>query len=105
MKIQFNTDKTIAGDERNETFFSNQISEALQRFDSKVTRVEVHLKDENGNKDSVNSRSCILEARIEGRQPIAVTAQANTVAQTVSDAINKLKSSLKTILGQMQSHR
>lgn len=105
MTIQFNTDKTINGDERNEAFFTKQILEALQRFGSKVTRVEVHLKDENGKKEGFNTMTCIMEARIEGRQPIAVTSQADTIAQAISDAIDKLKVSLKTILGQMQSHR
>ena len=105
MKIQFNTDKTINGDERNESFFTNQISEALQRFDSKITRIEVHLKDENGKEEGFNTMSCTLEARIEGRQPIAVSSQADTIEQAISDATEKLKASLKTILEQMQSHR
>ena len=105
MIIKFNTDKTINGDERKEAFFTKQISEALQRFDSKITRVKVHLKDKNGKKEGFNTMACIMEARIEGRQPIAVSSQSNTTEQAISDATEKLKASLKTILGQMQSHR
>lgn len=45
MKIQFNTDKTISGNERNEAFFTTLISEELDRFQSQITRIEVHLSD------------------------------------------------------------
>jgi len=34
MKIQFNTDKTINGEERNQDFFTSQIAEELNRLRS-----------------------------------------------------------------------
>ena len=98
MKIQFNTDKTINGDERNQNFFTSQITEELERYQSHITRIEVHLSDENGKKDSMNDIRCLLEARLEGRQPIAVSCQDDTVELAVSGAIDKLKTFLKTIL-------
>ncbi|SHJ49636.1 Sigma 54 modulation protein / S30EA ribosomal protein [Reichenbachiella agariperforans] len=104
MKIQFNTDKTINGDERNENHFTSIIAEALKRFQSHITRIEVHLSDENGKKEGLHDMQCKLEARIEGRQPIAVTCQANTIELAVNGAIDKLKSSLETILGRLQNH-
>jgi ribosome-associated translation inhibitor RaiA len=98
MKIQFNTDKTINGDERNQKFFTSQISEELKRFQSHITRIEVHLSDENGKKEGLKDKKCLLEARLEGRQPIAVTCHAETVEQAVSGAIDKLKTNFETIL-------
>lgn len=98
MKIQFNTDKTISGDLRNQTFFTSQIADELERFQSHITRIEVHLSDENGKKEGTNDIICLLEARLEGRQPIAVSSQADTVEKAVSSAIDKLKNSLETIL-------
>jgi hypothetical protein len=50
MKIQFNTDKTISGDENQEDYFT-LIAEKLNRFQSHITRIEVHLSDENGTKE------------------------------------------------------
>ncbi|MFT5252014.1 MAG: ribosome-associated translation inhibitor RaiA [Flavobacteriales bacterium] len=104
MKIQFNTDKTISGDEGQEDYFTSLIAEKLNRFQSHITRIEVHLSDENGKKEGYNDIKCILEARIEGRDPIAVTCDSDTAKNAVSGAIDKVKTSLETILGRMQNH-
>ncbi|MCK0157825.1 HPF/RaiA family ribosome-associated protein [Cellulophaga sp. F20128] len=104
MTIQINTDKTLKGEKRRSDFFSSQISEALQRFESHVTRIEVHLKDENGSKDGFNNISCLLEARIEGRKPIAVTSQANTMDIAVTSAIDKIKTAIESVLGKIQKN-
>ena len=50
MKIQFNTDKTIEGDERNEAYFTSLIESGLKPFDANISRIEVHLSDKNGTK-------------------------------------------------------
>ncbi len=104
MKIQYNTDKTINGDERHQAFFTSQISEELHKFQSDITRIEVHLSDENGKKEGQNDKLCLLEARLEGRKPIAVSKQADTIELAVSGAIDKLKTSLEKISGRTQNH-
>jgi ribosome-associated translation inhibitor RaiA len=104
MKIQFNTDKTIKGDEKHQNYFTSLIAEGLKRFQSDITRIEVHLSDENGNKKGIDNIRCLLEGRIEGRQPIEVSCDADTVELAVSGAIDKLKSSLETILGRIENH-
>lgn len=104
MKIQINTDKTINGDKRHNDFFSSQLAQKLKRFDSHLTRIEAHISDENGLKEGANDTRCLLEARMEGRQPIAVSHQADTYEQAVSGAIDKLKSSLDTIIGRIENH-
>jgi ribosome-associated translation inhibitor RaiA len=104
MTIQINTDKTLNGEKRRCDFFSSQISEALERFESQITRIEVHLKDESGRKDGFNDISCLLEARIEGRKPIAITNQANTMDIAVTGAIAKIKTSIESILGKIQKN-
>jgi len=104
MTIQINTDKTLTGEKRSSDFFTSQITEALKRFESHITRIEVHLKDENGKKEGFNNISCLLEARLEGRQPIAITNQADTVDLAVTGAIDKIKTAIETILGRIQKH-
>mgnify|MGYP000279873135 CR=1 FL=1 len=104
MTIQINTDKTLTGEKRSIDFFTSQIAEALQRFDSHITRIEVHLKDENGKKDGLNDITCLLEARLEGRQPIAITNQANSIELAVSGATDKIKTAIESILGKTQKH-
>lgn len=104
MTVQLNTDKTISGNEKNQHYFTSMIEEGLKNFESHITRIEVHLSDENGIKEGFNDMRCLLETRIEGRQPIAVSCQADTVELAVSGAIDKLTASLETILGRMQNH-
>lgn len=104
MIIQINTDKTLSGEKRRTDFFTAQIDEALQKFESHITRIEVHLKDENGNKDGFNNISCLLEARLEGKKPIAITNKANTIDFALTGAIDKIETAVKTILGKIQKH-
>jgi len=104
MTIQINTGKNLNGEDRRQVFFISKIAEALQRFESHITRIEVHLKDVNGKKEGFNDILCVLEARLEGRQPIAITNQADTLELAVTGAIDKIKSAIETILGKIQKH-
>ena len=104
MQIQFNTDKNVTASEDLIDSSTSLISEELSRFDDQITRVEVHLSDENGNKDGINDKRCMVEARLAGMQPIAVTDHANTHEQAVSGAIDKLKTSLETITGRLKNY-
>lgn len=104
MKIQFNTDKNIDWSEKDQEFFSSRIIEEFIRFHSSLTRIEVHISDENGHKEGINDIRCLLEARLEGKNPIAVSCQEKNIESAVFGAIDKLKASLKTILGRVQHH-
>jgi len=104
MTIQINTDKNLSVHEAFEAQLDSLLSEELSRFSEHITRLEVHLSDENGNKQGPNDKQCIIEARLEGRQPIAVTEKANNYELAVSGAIKKLKSSLDTIEGKLKHH-
>ncbi len=103
MKVQFNTDKTINGDADNQAYFSDMISKKLDRYDSHITRIEVHLSDENGKKDGSNDIKCLLEARFEGKQPVTVSAQEDTMIKAVAASIDKMKAALDTVLGKIQN--
>jgi hypothetical protein len=98
MTIEINTDKTIEWDQRNDNHFKGLIKEELDRFSSQITRVEIHLSDENGSKEGPNDIRCLIEARVEGRQPIATSDQTDTIEQSVSGAIVKMQASLKSAL-------
>jgi len=105
MKIQVNTDTHIDGHERLATHVSATIEHALKRFSDHVTRVEVHLSDENGDKTGPLDQRCMLEVRLEGRQPVAVTEHANTQEQAVSGATQKMLRLLDSTLGRLNDHR
>jgi ribosome-associated translation inhibitor RaiA len=104
MTIQINTDKNLSVHEAFEAKLDTLLTEELSRFSEHITRLEVHLSDENGNKQAPNDKRCMIEARLEGRQPIAVSDKANDYELAVSGAIEKLKASLDTIVGKLKHH-
>lgn len=104
MTIQLNTDNNLVVHEEFGAKLNSMLSEELERFSEQITRLEVHLSDENGQKDGLNDKRCLLEARLGGRQPIAVVQMANTHEMAVSGAIDKLKSSLDSILGRLRNY-
>ncbi len=104
MNIQINSDNNITGTEGLSNFVESAVTETLKRFDNYITRVEVHLNDENSHKSGMNDKRCMLEARLEGMQPIAVTAHGDTIQAALKGALAKLKSSLDTTLGRLQNH-
>jgi ribosome-associated translation inhibitor RaiA len=100
MLIQINTDDNVNNSDARADTLEAAIRNTLERFASQVTRVEVHLSDENGDKKSGSADiRCMLEARLAGLQPVAVTDSAATVAQAVDGAARKMRSSLDSILG------
>lgn len=104
MTIQFNADNNLTIHEEFRDKLQDLLSEELSRFSEHITRLEVHLSDENGHKHGQNDKKCLLEARVEGRPPIAVSAGANNYEIAVDDAVDKLKSSLDTIFGRLGKH-
>ena len=105
MKIQLNTDDNIDGTEALAAYVSTTIEQTLARFSEYITRVEIHLSDENAGKTGQNDQRCMLEARLEGRQPVAVTEHAATLEKAVHGAAQKLANLLDSALGRLQEHR
>jgi len=100
MHIQINTDDNITNADALAGQVESAVKNALDRFADQITRVEVHLSDENSDKKSGSAdMRCLLEARLAGLQPISVSDVAATVAQAVDGATRKLKRSLESTLG------
>ncbi len=102
MLIQVNTDSNIEGDNTLTQEVEAVVRNALDHVSEHITRVEVHLSDENSaNKVGANAIRCLLEARLAGRQPVAVSDQAPTVAQAVDGAADRMKRMLVSTLGRL----
>jgi hypothetical protein len=99
MQIQVNTDHNIKGSETLATWIRGTVESALSRVSGHITRVEVHLSDEDGRKRGQNDKCCVMEARLEGRQPIAVTDHSETLEQAVNGAAGKLLRLVEGTLG------
>jgi ribosome-associated translation inhibitor RaiA len=103
MKVQVNTDKHIENSERLELFINDKMGHSLRRFEDKLTRLEVHLTDQNGEKSGSDDIQCRIEARPRGLQPVTVTARNANLDLAISDAIDKMKSALTTSFGKLKN--
>ncbi|MCF8466504.1 MAG: HPF/RaiA family ribosome-associated protein [Sneathiella sp.] len=105
MQIQINTDENIDGGEKLSARISAQIRERLDRFSQHITRIEVHLSDSNADKSGDSDKRCLIEVRLEGRQPEVVSDKAATLESAYSGAINKLQRALESTLGKLNQHK
>lgn len=102
MHIQINTDSNIEGNDALTQQVEAMVRQTLDHFSKHITRVEVHLRDENSdNKSGTADKRCLVEVRLMGHQPIAVSHQASTLEQAVSGATKKMKRSLVSTLGRL----
>ncbi|MEO9257740.1 MAG: HPF/RaiA family ribosome-associated protein [Crocinitomicaceae bacterium] len=104
MTIQINTDKNSSIQEAFSPRLDQFLAEELSRFSEHITRLEVHLSDENGSKERFNDKKCLLEACLEDRMPIRVRGSASTYDLAINSAIERLKTSLDNVLGQISIH-
>lgn len=105
MQIQINTDKNIEGREDLGVHVKRVVERALTRVNDRLTRIEVHLSDQNGDKSGQNDKRCTMEARIAGHRPIAVAHTAPTLNYAIDGAADKLKRSIESNLEKQQNHR
>jgi hypothetical protein len=103
MQIQINTDHNIKGHAALLVRLRHSLESSLSRISDHITRVEVHLSDENGSKNGQNDKRCLMEARLEGRKPIAVSCQAGNLDQAVICASDKLVKLIENTLGRSRA--
>lgn len=99
MQVQVHTDDHIQGGESLARWVQDEAGTRLARFRDQVTRLEVHLTDVDAGKSGAGDKRCVVEARPAGRQPIAVNAEADKVADAFTSAVDKLVRALDNDLG------
>ncbi|MHA6197223.1 HPF/RaiA family ribosome-associated protein [Pseudomonas wadenswilerensis] len=105
MQIQVNSDNHIQGNIRLEQWVRSTVESTLDRYDDSLTRIEVHLRDENGDKPGPHDKRCQMEARPKGHQPISVTHKAASLEQAIEGAAQKLNNALEHLYGKLRSKR
>jgi ribosome-associated translation inhibitor RaiA len=101
MQILVNTNHGITGTEALSERVEGMVEAAVGRFADRITRIEVHLSDVNGEKHGAVDKRCMLEARVGGLKPIAVTHQAENMREAVNGAAEKLGRALGHALGRL----
>ena len=102
MQIQINTPGETLPDAFLEQI-ETSLHDVLRPHEAHLTRVEVHLRDQNGNKGGIDKR-CLIEARPRGMQPLVAEDESTGHAEAFKGALGKLKSVLAHRLGKLGSH-
>lgn len=102
MIIQVNSDKHVDGNVHVVVEVEEKVKRALERFADRITRVEVHLNDENAHKNGQDDQRCLVEARLNGVAPIAATHKAATLAQALDGALERVRNAISNHLGKME---
>lgn len=105
MQFQFNSDSSVMGTENVAERIEAMMREKLARFEDRLTRLEVHVSDENAAKGGSDDKACTVEARPRGGRPIGVTEHASKVDDAARKAANTMAQRLERIFGKSEKHK
>lgn len=105
MDIHVSTDNYIHGDTRVAEVAEAAVKTDLGHMDDWLTRVEVHLKDQNGAKKGPAHIRCTIEARPRGLDPMAAHADAADIQAALKGAAHKLRGRLQDAHARRDPHR
>ena len=104
MQVQVNHDNNIRIGAEVAERLSRVLEGSLSQFVDRITRIEMHLGDENAGKAGDADKRCMIEARLANLAPIAVTHQAESLQLAFEGALEKLEHALSHAIGKLQTH-
>ncbi|MEC9067955.1 HPF/RaiA family ribosome-associated protein [Altererythrobacter marinus] len=104
MQVQFNSDSSVMGTENVAERIEASVREKLARFEERLTRVEIHVRDENARKGGADDKACTIEARPRGGRAIGVTERADKVDDAARRAASTLAQRLERHFGKESRH-
>jgi hypothetical protein len=102
MRIQVDTDDHASGRKEVALQVEAPITDVVDRFRERITRIELHSIDENSGKPGDNDKRCLTEARLAGRKPVALTHAAGSLEEAFGDAAESIKRALASALGRIE---
>jgi ribosome-associated translation inhibitor RaiA len=102
MQIQISSDKNISMHSKLSNLIDSDLKRILDRFKDEITRVEVHLSDENGDKSGAQDKRCRLEVRPKRHQSLAVTNDSSDIPTAVTGAGAKMVRLLVSTFGRSE---
>lgn len=105
MQVNIHTDNTIEQHQGLDQRVDEVVRAAVGRFGEHIARVEVHLSNENSQKQAEGGNRCMMEARITGYQPVAVSNHSVNLHQAISGAADKLQRAIDSALGRLHDKK
>ena len=103
MQIQVNTSSQVAGSDELTRLVEGTVEGAVHRFADRITRVEVHITDDNSSqKGGPDDIRCQMEVRLAGLQPISVSHRSATIDLALDGAVQKLEKAIERTLGRRE---
>lgn len=103
MQILVNSNNSTDASARLEDRIKASVESELERFEDRLTRVEVHLSDENGGKSGPQDKRCQMEARVKALDPVSVTHKAESFELAIDGAAEKLAHALGHAFGKLDA--
>jgi ribosome-associated translation inhibitor RaiA len=104
MQVQFNSDSSVMGTENVAERIEAAVRAKLARYEDRLSRIEIHVRDENGRKGGADDKACTIEARPRGGRAIGVTEHAAKVDDAARKAANTLAQRLERFFGRNHRH-
>jgi ribosome-associated translation inhibitor RaiA len=105
MQILVDTDHNIEGSEEFSRHIEAGVRSVLHRYADQITRVEVHLSDQNSAKSGNADKRCLMEASPAGHQSLTVSDDAATLQGAFDGAAKKMAHLLESTLGWLHHHK
>ena len=102
MQVQVHAGDNVQGGESLAQWAQDEVQNKLSRFREHVTRVEVYLTDVDALRNGGKGKRCVMETRATGRQPLAVNAEGEKIAEAFNAALDKLHRALETDIAKMR---
>lgn len=99
MLIQVNSNHSLDINQRLEEHIRTALASELERFDDYLTRLEVHIEDENAAKSGPQDKRCQIEARLKHHEPLSVTHRAESLDLALDGAAAKMGRALDSLTG------
>lgn len=104
MQIIFNSDNRIDGHAGVASDVEAVFGERLSRFSERLSRVEIHVADQNGPRGGSDDIRANVEARPNNGKPVTVSATGRDVGAATREAVSKLVSALDTEFGKQRTY-
>ena len=105
MQIQVNSGNSLPIDAQLIATAESVTRHTLNRFQDRVTRLEIHVNDLNSHKGGGQDKRCQIEARPAGLDPLSTSHEAGDVESALRGAAQKLERLLDTVFGRLADKR
>ncbi len=101
IQIIVNSDHNLEIGESEIAEIESTVQGRLNRFESRLTRVVVHLRDENAKRPGLRDVRCMVEARPAGMDSVNASDHASNAQAAVASTTHKLERQLEDIFGKL----